>query len=170
MTKTNLTTEELECKVKERQTFLNRVTRYVAEITDKFGRQTEHDVGSTRIRVTKLLEDVGDFTFEYTNGRSYFGGYAMRVWQKGPVQKNLVLQLLWDEPEKMDTDYKVEVFDETPDWQEALIKRQVEQRDNIIAALLARKLQREYEAVQTSESRKRRIDLEERAKRLGLQV
>lgn len=98
-------------KTQERKILVQRIIRFVSNLTDKHGTLTYENVGSCYIRQKKEME-LGKFKFYTDFGQTMFGGNKIKITFEGQG----VFCVYWQEEDKEE----ISIFDNSRQWRIAL--------------------------------------------------
>ena len=170
-----ISTEELEKRINERQQFLEKVTTFVADIVQLIGKTMEFSETDSYSTFTKEIIGFGHFSFTY---HSSYGLKRYTVWYhpKGELIEtdvddtlraaliSLGPVLVVENPhdKEMST---VKVFNESNEWQTALLNA-IEHRDEFLAQRKKAEEERKEKLRLQTEGEHKRAELLVVAKRL----
>ncbi len=131
MVSDHLKTEQLAKQVRARKEFLNRVVKSLMNLVQEYGIVTKRDTANCHIRVVSELRNFRSFTFATDLGQTDFGGNTTKVWyHPGKNFREGGLDSAWDKEwtpvldvdfQVTGDDYEVHIFNESVDWQRALL-------------------------------------------------
>lgn len=146
MASPDLSIEELQKMVEEREAFLSEMFRYVSSHAKELGIHSDHQTHSCHFQDRYTLKGFHGFTFEYYGALTMYGGYYVKVSKDGHG-------LVCDYTEYSDNTTKLAAFSETAEWQEE------------IKAMMAnpQKYRDEYKD-SLDEARRQRLEAEEKVR------
>lgn len=154
----DVSSEELQKKIDERQQFLEKVAAFIAVITPKIGKVTRQGGSDSCSETDWEVINFEGFSFEFKTGWS--DQYAVYHHPK-------MLDLDFAEPAGREKKYEVRIFNEDPGWQDALLNA-IEHRDEILDQRKKAEEERQAELRLKSEEERKRAQLIEEAERLKL--
>jgi len=163
----DISTEELEKRVNERQQFIEKTMAFVGDITQLIGEMTQFSETSSYSTFTKEVIGFGNFSFRH---HSSWGTDVTTVWyhpQIGKIKLNMTTPVLKVDGKDDKKKCEVEIFIGEKEWQAALLNM-IEHKDEFLERRKkAEEDRQEKLRLQTEEERKRAKLIEE-AERLKL--
>lgn len=163
----DISTEELEKKIQERQQFLEKVAAFIADVAPKIGKVTRRGGSDSCLETDWEVIDFGRFSFEFKTGWSdqYVVYYHPKV--ESVRLRAMTPGLDFAEPAGREKKYEVRIFNDDPEWQTALANA-IEHKDELLAQRKKAEEERQEKLrLQTEEERKREKLIED-AERLKL--
>lgn len=159
--------EELEKMINERQQFLGKVMVFVADITQLIGETTELHETDSYTTFTKEVIGLGHFSFRY---HSTLGLNEYMVWyhpMKDKIENLEVAPVLDFEELDEKENWIVKTFKEGNDWQTELLTV-IEHKDELLAQRKKAEEERKEQLRLQTEAERKRAELLKVAERLRL--
>jgi len=151
----DISTEELEKRVNERQQFVEKIMAFVADITQLIGEMTQFSETSSYSTFTKEVIGFRNFSFRH---HSSWGTDVTTVWhhpQIGKIKLDMTTPVLKVDGKDDKKKCEVEIFIEEKEWQTALLNV-IERKDELLSQRKkAEEERQERFRLQTEEERKR---------------